>query len=90
MRSAPNKWIVSNRCNSNNEYFDFIGKNIIDQEEDITYKILNVFQNPKYPGTYFFGYCDMNCKDLLENIDYSTCSEILNGENGFVLQDDKS
>jgi hypothetical protein len=85
---VKNEWIVSSRNNSNSEYFEYIGKSIIDQEENKTYRILNVFQNPKYPGTYFFGYCDTICIDLLENIDYSTCSEILKGENGFILQQD--
>jgi hypothetical protein len=60
--------------------------NIFDTEVNKTYRILNVFQNAKYPDTYFFGYCDMSCQDLLQNIDYSTCSEVLQGENGFTIQ----
>ena len=83
---AANRWIVCNRNKSNNSYFEYIGKNIIDTEVNKTYRILNVFQNAKYPDTYFFGYCDMSCQDLLQNIDYSTCSEVLQGENGFTIQ----
>jgi hypothetical protein len=81
-----NEWRESEKCTANVKYFSAIGKYFFDEENKETLKIINVFQNSKYPNVFFFGYIQADDADNLANMDYSTCEEIMEERNGFVLQ----
>ena len=58
-KRRSNKWIPVNSNNPNFcAYSSFIGKCFTDSDilTDITYKIVNIFQNEMYGETLFFGY----------------------------------
>ncbi len=80
-----NEWQESEKYTTNIKYFDAIGKCFVDEENNKTFKIINVFQNSAYPNVFFFGYIEAD-DDNLANMDFSTCEEVLEERNGFVLQ----
>lgn len=81
----PYRWCLSTKCQTNSKYFDLVGKCIVDEDLNEVYRIINVFEHGKYPGTFFFGYANVNAVDVVENMEYSTCIEILE-EDGFRIQ----
>ncbi len=48
-----------------------IGKFCVHEEVNKTFKILNVFENSKYSGQYFFGYyVDVNSANIFDDMEY--------------------
>jgi hypothetical protein len=82
---VANQWNVSNKCAKNTDFYKYIGKFCVDEEVNKTFKILNVFENSKYSGQYFFGYVDVNSANIVDDMEYSTCKEILSAEDGFRI-----